>query len=208
MKKIISLFFCLAALNFVGCAKAGLKNVDPSWTDAPSVLTVVMTEAIVQNQDDVADDLPDYADNFMGWFTSQMSAEFQKQAGLSPKIEVKDGNVFNFVNTKLGKKDFNVPQPKFDEVGVEDGYIVSIAFINVSRISETKMTGLTSAETKHYLQFEAQYSIANASEKKVVTSGTVKARETLGFAMTKSDWETTMANLVEEIIKDTPLKKN
>ena len=207
MKKLLSLALCVAAMNLVGCAGAGLKNVDPSWTEAPASITVLVTEATVQNRDDVSDDLPDYADNFMGWFSNQMASEFQKQAGLTPKVEVKGMDAFDFVPVTFKKKEVNVPQPKFDEVGVSEGYIISIAALDISRLSETKMTGPTSAETRTYLQFVADYTIANSADKKVVTTGTIKARETIGFAMTKGNWEANMENFVEEIIKDTPLKK-
>lgn len=44
--------------------------------------------------------------------------------------------------------------------------------LEVSRLSETKMNPLTmSAETKSYLQFTGEYSIANADSKAVVASG-------------------------------------
>lgn len=207
MKKLLSLALCFAAMNLIGCASAGLKNVDPSWTEAPSNVTVLFTEPNVQNKDDVADDLPDFADNFPGWFSQQMGAEFAKQAGLTPKFDVKGMDAFEFVPATFKKKQANVPQPKFDVIGDVDGFVVSIANIVVSRFSETKMTGLTSAETKSYLQFAGEYSIANASEKKVVTTGSFQAREELGFALTKRNWENLMETLVEEIIKDTPLKK-
>lgn len=207
MKKLFTLALCFAAMNLIGCASAGLKNVDPSWTEAPSSVTVLFTEPDVQNKDDVVDDLPDFADNFSGWFSKQMGDEFNKQAGMTPKFEVKGMDAFDFVPTTFKKKNASVPQPKFEAIGEVGGFVISIANVVVSRFSETKMTGLTSAETKSYLQFAGEYSIANASEKKVVTTGSFAAREQLGFALTKSNWENLMETLVEEIIKDTPLKK-
>lgn len=208
MKKILSLALCFAAMSLVGCAGSGVKSVDPSWVEAPSSLTVFMTEPTVQNRDDVADDLPDYADNFSGWVFAQMGSEFEKQSGLTPKFEVKGFDAFDMVRTQVGKKkEINAPVPKFDEVGVSEGYIISFAPVDVARISETRMTGPTSVETTTYLQFIADYTISNAAEKKVVASGSLKVRRSFGFAMTKSDWEKNMASLVEEVVAKTPLQK-
>lgn len=147
-------------MNLIGCA-AGHKNVDSSWTEAPKTISVLFTEPIVQNKDDVEDDLPEY----------------------------------------------KVPNPKFDAIGVGEGFVVSIAFLDISRLSETRMIVPGSFETKSYLQYLGQYTIADVDGKKVVTSGMFKARVTLGFALQKGDWEENVKNLVEEIIKDTPLEK-
>lgn len=207
MKKLITLALCLASLSFFGCAKAGLKNVDPSWTEPANAITVLYTQPLIKNTDDVADDLPDYANDFSGWFTKQMSSEFASQAGITPTFTSKEIGDFTMTNTKFGKKEFLIPSPKFDEIGEVDGVVIAMSNIEVARISETKMTGPTSAETRTYLQFSGEYSISNMANKTVVTSGTFKAREGIGFAMTKSNWEANMKNLVEEILKDTPLKK-
>ena len=107
-----------------------------------------------------------------------------------------------------GRPQENILSPKFDALDGVSGLIISTSNLEVSRLSETKMNPLTmSAETKSYLQFTGEYSIANADSKAVVASGTLKARVHLGFAMGKGDWEENMKNLVEEILKDTPLQK-
>lgn len=207
MKKIISLALCVAAMNLVGCAKAGIKNVDPSWTEVPSSLTILMTEPTVQNRDDVADDLPEFADNFSGWFGQQMGAELLAQSGVQSTFQVKGFDSFTLAPTTIGKKEINAPVPKFDEVGVSEGYIISFAPVDVARISETRMTGPTSVETTTYLQFIADYTISNPATKMVVTTGSIKARRSFGFAMTKSDWEKNMKEFVGEVVKATPLQK-
>lgn len=207
MKKIFTIALCLATLNLVGCAKAGLKNVDPSWTEPAKSVTVLFTEPVVKNQDDVADDLPDYANNFTNWFTQQMASEFKGQADIEASFTAKAVTDFEMTATKLGKKDYLIPSPKFDELGEVDGLVISISNLEVSKVSETKFTGLTSTETRSYLQFSGEYSIANPASKTVVSSGTLKAREGLGIAMTKSDWENNMKNMVEEILNGTPLQK-
>lgn len=207
MKKLITLALCASTFMFFGCAKAGLKNVDPSWTEPATSVTVLYTQPLVKNGSDVTDDLPEYADNFSGWMEKRMGEEFQKQAGVTAKFEQKEAGAFNFAVTKLGKKEFSIPSPKFDEVEGLDGLVLTISNFEVDRISETKMTGPTSAETRTYLQYSGEYSYAKAAEKQVVTSGTFKARVGLGFAMTKGDWDKNVENLVEELIKDTPLQK-
>ncbi|MCR5029695.1 MAG: hypothetical protein K6A31_10630 [Fibrobacter sp.] len=207
MKKTLILAASLLSLNLIGCA-AGHKNVDTSWTEAPKTISVLFTEPTVQNKDDVEDDLPEYKDNFSGWFSEQLKAEFAEQTGITPSVvEQKSDDSFDMTVTKLGKKEYKVPNPKFDAIGVDEGFVVSIAFLDISRLSETRMIVPGSFETKSYLQYLGQYTIADVSGKKVVTSGMFKARVTLGFALQKSDWEENVKNLVEEIIKDTPLEK-
>ena len=67
MKKFAALLLCAASLSLIGCGgKAGLKNIDPTWTEPATAVTVFYTEPVVKNQDDVADDLPDYSSNFSG----------------------------------------------------------------------------------------------------------------------------------------------
>ena len=207
MKKLAAFLLCAASLTLIGCGgKAGLKNIDPTWTEPATAVTVFYTEPVVKNQDDVADDLPDYSSNFSGWFTQQMGSELKSQADIAANFTAKQVTDYTMTPAKFGKKDYLLPSPKFDE-GVS-GLIISMSNLEVSRLSETKMNPLTmSAETKSYLQFTGEYSIANADSKTVVASGTLKARVHLGFAMGKGDWEENMKNLVEEILKDTPLQK-
>ncbi len=207
MHKLLTIALCATSLAFFGCAKAGYKNVDPSWTEPASSVTVLYTEPVVKNADDVADDLPDYTNNFAEWFTKQIASEFQKQAGITANFVSKDVTDYTMTPTKFGKKEFLVPSPKFDELGNVSGIVVSMSNIEVSRVSETKFTGPTSTETRHYLQYSGEYSIADTDKKTVVTSGTFKARVGLGITMGKGDWEENVANLVEEILKDTPLQQ-
>lgn len=209
MKKIAALLLCAVSLSLIGCGgKAGLKNIDPSWTEPATAVTVFYTEPVVKNQDDVADDLPDFSSNFSGWFTQQMGSELKSQADIAANFTAKEAADFTMTSTKFGKKDYLVPSPKFDALDGVSGLIISMSNLEVSRLSETKMNPLTmSAETKSYLQFTGEYSIANADSKTVVASGTLKARVHLGFAMGKGDWEENMKNLVGEILKDTPLQK-
>ena len=207
MNKIITLALCAASLMFFGCAKAGLKNVDPSWVEPASSITVLYTQPLVKNTDDVADDLPDYANDFSGWFTMQMGSELNNQAGITPSFTKKDISDFTMTVTKFGKKEFLIPSPKFDQLGEVDGVVIAMSNIDVARISETRVTGPGSVTTTFYLQMSGEYSISNMATKTVVASGTYKARQSYGFALTKSDWEKTMKYLVQEILKDTPLKK-
>ena len=94
----------------------------------------------MQNKDDVEDDLPEYKDNFSGWFSEQLKAEFAEQTGITPSIvEQKSDDAFDMTVTKLGKKEYKVPNPKFDAIGVGEGFVVSIAFLDISRLSETRM---------------------------------------------------------------------
>lgn len=209
MKKLAALLLCAASLSLIGCGgKAGLKNIDPTWTEPATAVTVFYTEPVVKNQDDVADDLPDYSSNFSGWFTQQMGSELKSQADIAANFTAKEVTDYTMTPAKFGKKDYLIPSPKFDALDGVSGLIISMSNLEVSRLSETKMNPLTmSAETKSYLQFTGEYSIANADSKAVVASGTLKARVHLGFAMGKGDWEENMKNLVEEILKDTPLQK-
>ena len=207
MKKWLSMAVCLVSLSLMGCA-AGHKNVDASWTEAPKTISVLFTKPTVQNKDDVEDDLPEYADNFSGWFSEQLKAEFAEQTGITPSIVAqKSDDAFNMTVTKIGKKEYKVPNPKFDAIGVQNGYVISIAFLDVSRLSETRMIVPGSFETKSYLQYLGQYTIADVDAKKVVTTGMFKARVSLGFALQKGDWEENVENMVKEIVKDTPLEQ-
>lgn len=83
--------FLLAAiaLIFAGCAKkAPTFSVAPTWTDKPSKLTVVFTEPLVENQDDLKDDIEEYADNFGEWFKQELKKDYETYTKNSLTLDV------------------------------------------------------------------------------------------------------------------------
>ena len=66
------------ALLFAGCAKkAPTFSVAQTWTEKPKKLTIVFTEPIVENQDDLQDDIEEYANNFGEWFKLELKKDYE-----------------------------------------------------------------------------------------------------------------------------------
>ena len=76
--KLQILLLATIAMLFAGCAKkAPTFSVAQTWTEKPNKLTIVFTDPFVENQDDLKDDLEEYADRFGEWFKAELKKDYE-----------------------------------------------------------------------------------------------------------------------------------
>ena len=207
MKKHYLIILCLFLSFLCGCSGTPRFHVNPQWKEAPSSFTVLFSEPYVQNQDDVADDLPEYAANFSDWFGQELAIEFEKQSGIKPAVLLQKDEHFSIVPLPLDSSVASrVPIPIVDSLPNVKGIVICIHPIQVWRRDDRCMGG-TSCLPDHYLLFSSTYTIVSMEEQRVLAYGVLGVSSSFKFAMTKGDWEDDMNALVEQILEKTPLKK-
>ena len=220
------LLLAAAALLFAGCApKAPTFSIEPTWTEKPAELTVVFTEPLVDNQDDLKDDLAEYASNFSEWFGTELKKNFTTVTRNSIKTHVKSAKSMIVEIDSVGTTKFNTPKPTSFE---GNGYYFAIANASFSRKVDTynnqayyssgaaygqpvnpgtnSMAFAGSTITEQGLWFVADYAIYNAEGKRVAF-GHQGIRSKFAYAMTRSDWEKCVTAFVKKSLARTPILK-
>lgn len=126
--------FLLVALTmlFAGCAKKTTAfSVDPYWTEKPSKLAVFFTDPVVANQDDLEDDLAEFANHFYDWFGMEIAKNFSATTRNSIFLDVQriDPASVTFAADSIDKMEVKVPRPAF----LSDGYTMVLANVTFSR---------------------------------------------------------------------------
>ena len=130
MNKITLLVFSVCFF-LMACASANLK-VDESWTQKPSKVKIVFTEPFVANPDDLADDLPDYVNNFSDWFKAKIEEYIPRYSkGVQYSIEKISSDKISVSNEIVN--DTNVVVPKIIEMNSEHEVYLVINDIWIGR---------------------------------------------------------------------------
>lgn len=215
MVKLLAAVFS-AAIFLVGCA--GPKTFkDPSWTEHPKNLKIVYTEPVIGNADDLADDLPDYKDNFGGWFegivVEKIDVESNKK--IATFIEKVSLESLSSQVVKLGDADFEAPA--YESMDGADVYLV-LSEIWVGRENEEYQTvqgnqASMAMETTpgsgvslyKYFKAKCKYAFYDVKTKKILAYGTQEGKAQYQFAVTSGDWEIAVKNLMGNIVAYTPI---
>ena len=203
MKKLL-LLVAAAALMFTGCSKPRM-HVDPSWTDVPQKITVLVTPPYVKNTDDMYDDFLGESE-FNDWFVEFVDFSFSEHSASKAKVQYVDEKIFDMTEMTLGNKRVRFPLPNTDKIEGLSGIVVSIHPTTFWRQTVTVYNayGYTSHTS---LDGDLKYSIVNADDHKVLAYGLAKDRSSFAFAMTKSNWEALAEALVRKVVQKTPLQK-
>ena len=213
----------LALLAFVSlllsaCA-APRFYVDQEWKgqSQPESVKVVFTKPVVGNPDDLKDDLPEFENNFVKWFGPQAKEYFIEEGRKKVKFSMKliPGEELSMTKVKLGDEDFDAPAYASME-GDASIHLVMTA-IWLGRESETYMTAQGNAAsmagdpmgtgytTSHYFVSKCRYAFYDAKTKKLLGYGHSKGRTGYTFAVTRSDWESSLRKMVYNLARETPL---
>ena len=223
--------FLLAAiaLIFAGCAKkAPTFSVAPTWTDKPSKLTVVFTEPLVENQDDLKDDIEEYANNFGEWFKQELKKDYETYTKNSLTLDVQkvEADAMVIETDHVDTTKFKTPKPTSMEQG--NGYYLAISNVIFTRREDaTQNAAYYNSEAPYGgnvdpgqnsmafagesivqkgLWIYADYAIYNQSGERVAF-GHEEIRSTFTYAMTRSDWEKCVLAFAKRSIARTPIVK-
>lgn len=219
-------FISLAMLIFSGCARAPrpvTKYIDPQWNPKGSNVIVVVSNPLVDNQEDLADDLPEYSKDISPWFSEKFKKYFKAYTGIEPTVIFVPEETFKKDSVMLGTNKIVVP----NMAELPDASLVlclsSVRTMRTQMITETiapggsqgmqsaSVTGvgmgMTYGVVKNYLHFEGLYAYYDSSTKKRVSYGVVLSDARFSYVLSSSDWENNIKQMVGNLIKGTPLRK-
>lgn len=214
---------------FAGCAKkAPTFSVAQTWTEKPNKLTIVFTDPFVENQDDLKDDLEEYADRFGEWFKAELKKDYESLTKNSVSLDFQnvDSTAMIIETDHVDTTSFKTPRPASMEQG--NGYYLAISNVIFSRRELVYMAYYNSStgsfdnsvdvqknpdiplndgqSVQKGLWIYADYAIYNQSGERVAF-GHEEIRSSFTYAMTRSDWEKCVLAFAKRSIARTPILK-
>ncbi len=214
---------------FAGCAKkAPTFSVAQTWTEKPNKLTIVFTDPFVENQDDLKDDLEEYADRFGEWFKAELRKDYESLTKNSVNLDFQnvDSMAMIIETDHVDTTSFKTPRPASMEQG--NGYYLAISNVIFSRRELVYMAYYNSStgsfdnsvdvqknpdiplndgqSVQKGLWIYADYAIYNQSGERVAF-GHEEIRSSFTYAMTRSDWEKCVLAFAKRSIARTPILK-
>ena len=132
--KVKGILLAAATLLFADCAsKAPTFSVAQTWTEKPTKLTVVFTEPVVENQDDLKDDIEEYANNFGEWFKQELKKDYELyiKGAIALDYQKVDSASMIIETDHVDSTEFKTPKPASMEQG--NGYYLAISNVIFSR---------------------------------------------------------------------------
>ena len=227
--KLQILLLATIAMLFAGCAKkAPTFSVAQTWTEKPNKLTIVFTDPFVENQDDLKDDLEEYADRFGEWFKAELKKDYESLTKNSVSLDFQnvDSTAMIIETDHVDTTSFKTPRPASMEQG--NGYYLAISNVIFSRRELVYMAYYNSStgsfdnsvdvqknpdiplndgqSVQKGLWIYADYAIYNQSGERVAF-GHEEIRSSFTYAMTRSDWEKCVLAFAKRSIARTPILK-
>ena len=215
MRKLKLALAFASAFFLMACASANLK-VDESWKQKPSKVKIVFTEPSVANPEDLADDLPDYVNNFSDWFKAKIEEYLPRYStGVQYSIEKISSDKISVSNEVVN--DTNVVVPKITEMNSEHEVYLVINDIWIGRTTDichashnvNSGLGFTTTVDSDYeckvFAGKGAFAYYDSKTGKRLAYGRFANHSTYTFAVTKSDWENIVWRMLGEIIPGTPL---
>ena len=214
---------------FAGCAKkAPTFSVAQTWIEKPNKLTIVFTDPFVENQDDLKDDLEEYADRFGEWFKAELKKDYESLTKNSVSLDFQnvDSTAMIIETDHVDTTSFKTPRPASMEQ--DNGYYLAISNVIFSRRELVYMAYYNSStgsfdnsvdvqknpdiplndgqSVQKGLWIYADYAIYNQSGERVAF-GHEEIRSSFTYAMTRSDWEKCVLAFAKRSIARTPILK-
>lgn len=227
--KLQILLLATIVMLFAGCAKkAPTFSVAQTWTEKPNKLTIVFTDPFVENQDDLKDDLEEYADRFGEWFKAELKKDYESLTKNSVSLDFQnvDSTAMIIETDHVDTTSFKTPRPASMEQG--NGYYLAISNVIFSRRELVYMAYYNSStgsfdnsvdvqknpdiplndgqSVQKGLWIYADYAIYNQSGERVAF-GHEEIRSSFTYAMTRSDWEKCVLAFAKRSIARTPILK-
>ena len=221
--------FCkitLVAFSIVlfGCAPR-VPNffVEPTWTEKPTSVFVVYTEPVIENQDDLEDDLKDYAENFDEWFNPELKKHLDLFARNSVQFTLTKADSNQIVPDTAKIQDTSMVVPAFKDMKGNGVYLV-LSNIVFSRREEAYMhhgfqttmpntnQGMNGNDINNYytenaLWVSSDYAFYDAKTGDRLAFGRWSQKSKFTYAMTTGDWEKCVKGLAKKLLLRTPLLK-
>ena len=216
----IRMFALLAFVSLLLSACAAPRfYVDQEWKgqSQPESVKVIFTKPVVGNPDDLKDDLPEFENNFVKWFGPQAKEYFVAEGRNKVKFSMKlvPAEEVTTQKVKLGNEDFDAPA--FAAKDVDATIYVVLSDIWLGRESETYMTAQGNAasmagdpmgtgySTSHYFMSKCKYAFYDTKTGKLLGYGHAEGKAQYQFAVTKSDWEFALRDMVGKVLTNTPV---
>lgn len=202
MKKLF-LLLASAALFLTGCGSPRMQ-VDPEWKEVPQKVSVLVTTPYVKNLDDVIDDFQS-EDAFNEWFVSYFASNFSRSSASKVEVFKVVDETFEMKQMPINKQTFPVPLPIKEKLNGISGIVVSVHPVKFWReFSQCPSGGCINNKS---LESVVSYSIVSVDDQKILAYGYAVENSTFTFAMTKSNWESVVIELVDSILDKTPIEK-
>lgn len=207
-----------ATLLLLGCASSHFY-VDQEWKGQPkpASVKVVFTKPVIGNPDDLKDDLPEYESNFVKWFGPVAKFFFIEESRKTVKFSMKQvsDDAITMKKVKLGNDDFDAPS--FAEMKGESTVHLVISSIWLGRESYTEAVAPGNAsfmagapmgptyQTTRLFVSKCKYAFYDTKSGKLLGYGYAKGKSVYQFAVTKSDWEFALRDMVNRVLANTPI---
>lgn len=220
MKKIPFLFIVLLmSILFAGCSNPRM-SIDTEWTQKPSKVKILFTEAKILNDEDFEVCLLESA-NFSDWFKKQILANIGFYA-LRADYSVESIPKENLTTEKitLGKETIRISKPNTFENDAD----VYLVLSNLSTDTTSKFDEythninfggngvgsfgvmVTTSEQHLLLKGNGSYAFYDAKSQKRLGYGKIEARAEHGKRVSTDDWKKLAQSILENVFEKTPLE--
>lgn len=212
MGKKHAFMMALACVLLVGCAPKHCV-IDASWTQRPSRVKVLFTDPIIDSPKDLADDLPEFVNNFSDWYRVQMEAFFKASSdGVVYSVEKISPDFLAYEASDLDGESIRTPRIKMLD-GTADVYLV-IADLWIGRIKDMSCSGPMgpgmagpSCYAEKSLTGRGRYAYFDGKTGAKLGFGDIKAQSFFTFTVSLDDWIEVVNKTVEIVRKDTPMAR-
>ena len=218
MKKMnFILTMAFASVFLVGCA-AKRAVVDTSWTQKPSKVKIVFTEPFVANPDDLADDLPNFVNNFSDWYKAQIEANLSNYSnGVLYAVEKISRDEVTSEASNVNGVNVKTPKVKTMDESADVYLVMDDLWIGRTESETTCTTGGFSAgggmgmgttcSSQKDFTGRGNYAFFDAKTGKKLGYGDFESKVGYTFAITQSDWIDVVKKSVDYMFGDTPIAK-
>ena len=216
MKKIKTILsLAVACALFCGCAPKR-SVINTSWTQKPSKVKIVFTEPFVANPDDLADDLPDFVNNFPDWYKAQLEANLANYSnGVLYSVEMISRDAVTSEASNVNG--VNVKTPKIKTMDdAADVYLV-IDELWIGRTTTTTACagaggmggggfgmGVGGCSSNDFTG-KGTFAYFDAKTGTKLGYGDFESKVGYTFALTQSDWVEVVKQSVESMFENTPI---
>lgn len=211
MKSLRLILLSVFASMLLTACGAPRYFVDADWTEnsKPTSVKVAFTMPKVVVPDDLRDDLPEYTSNFAKWFGPEMKQNLisRSRDNVQYSMKIIQRENLSYKKKKLGDVEFSVPS--FDLMENDADIYLVVSDIWIGRESETRWVsngmGGTMMVTYQYFTMKCRYAFYDTRTKKLLAYGYSRGKTGYTFAVTRSDWESSLKRMVYDFARETPL---
>lgn len=182
------------------------SNVNAEWSEKPQSLTVVISEPSVLNKDDLADDIPEYSQNFVEWFSQRLKIELELRTKMKPEIRIEKAENYETAQFPVQQSmvTFHLPNP--EKMANLHGMVLAIHPVQFWRRDDNCSPHPFGCFYIHHLMAKGTYAYMDMDSRKVVGYGFFFFPVSFTMAMARGDWEESVRSMVASIVENTPLK--